>query len=118
MSKPRFLADENIPRTVIVTLKERGYDVVSVWELSPGMTDEEVVELAIKERRIIITFDKDFGRIALSNPGITGVILLRIPPLDPLYIAERILSTLERIKDAYNKLIIIRKKTVKIVALR
>ncbi len=118
MSKPRLLADENIPRTVIVTLREKGYDVVSVWELSPGMSDEEVVELAIKERRIIITFDKDFGRIALLNPSITGVILLRIPPLNPLYIAERILSSLERIENIYNRLIIIRKKTIKIVALR
>ncbi len=61
------------------------------------MSDEEVVELAIKEGRIIITFDKDFGRIALLNLSITGVILLRVPPLDPLYIAERILSTIEYI---------------------
>ena len=40
MLKPRLLADENIPRTVIITLREKGYDVVSVWELKPGMSDE------------------------------------------------------------------------------
>ena len=118
MSKLRLLADENIPRTVIIALREKGYDVASVWELRPGMSDEEVVELAIKESRIIITFDKDFGRIALLKPNITGIILLRIPPLNPLYIVERILSVLKRIENPYGKLILVRKRTIKIITLR
>ena len=117
MSKLRLLADKNIPRTVIIALREKGYDVASVWELRPGMS-EEVVELAIKESRIIITFDKDFGRIALLKPNITGIILLRIPPLNPLYIVERILSVLERIENPYGKLILVRKRTIKIITLR
>jgi len=118
LSKLRLLADENIPRTVIIALREKGYDVASVWELRSGMSDEEVVELAIKESRIIITFDKDFGRIALLKPNITGIILLRIPPLNPLYIVERILSVLERIENPYGKLILVRKRTIKIITLR
>ncbi len=117
MSKPKLLADENIPRTAIITLREKGYDVVSVWELSPGMSDEEVVELGIKERRIIISFDKDFGRIALLKPNIPGVILLRIPPLNPAYIAERILSALSSVDNPYGKLIIIRKMTIRVITL-
>jgi len=118
LSKPRLLADENIPRTVIIILREKGYDIASVWELRPGISDEEVVELAIKELRIIITFDKDFGRVALLKPSVPGIILLRIPPLNPLYIVERILSSLERIENPYNKLIIVRKRTVKVITLR
>jgi len=117
LSKPRLPADENIPRTAITTLRERGYDVASVYELRPGMSDEEVIELAVREQRVIMTFDKDFGRTALSRPGIPGVILLRIPPLSPLYIVERILSALERIGDPRNKLIIVRRNTIKIVTL-
>ncbi len=74
MSRPRFLADENIPRTAIIALRGKVYDVVSVWEIRPGMSDEEVVELAVKELRIIITFDKDFGRIALLRPCAPGII--------------------------------------------
>jgi len=42
LSKPRLLADENIPRTAITLLRERGYDIASVYELKPGMSDEEV----------------------------------------------------------------------------
>jgi len=117
LSKPKLLADENIPRTTITLLRERGYDIASVYELKPGMSDEEVVELAVREQRIIMTFDKDFGRTTISKPGIPGVILLRIPPLSPQYIAERILSALERIGDPRDKLIIVRRKTVKIVPL-
>ncbi len=109
---------KNVPRTVIIALREKGYDIASVWEFKPGMSDEEVVELAIKESRIIITFDKDFGRIILIKPSVPGIILLRIPQLNPLYIVERILSALRRIEDPYNKLIIIRKRTIKIITLR
>jgi len=73
LSKPRLLADENIPRTAITALRERGYDVVSVYELRPGMSDEEVVELVVREQRIIMTTDKDFARTAISKPGIPGL---------------------------------------------
>ena len=118
MLRPKLLADENIPRAVIIALREKGYDVVSVWEIGPGMSDEEVVELAIKESRIIVTFDKDFGRIALLKPGAPGIILLRIPPLNPPYIVERLLSALERIENLYDKLIVVRKRTLKVITLR
>ncbi len=115
MSKPRLLADENIPRTVITQLRRKGYDIISVWELKPGISDEEVIELAIRESRIIITFDKDFGRIALTKPNITGVILLRIPPLNPQYIANKVLAVLGSVENLYGKLVIVRKRTIKIV---
>ncbi len=117
MSRPKFIADENVPRTTIILLREKDYDVISIWELRPGMNDEEVVELAVKESRIIITFDKDFGRLALLKTNIPGVILLRIPPLNPAYVAERILLALGSVDNPYGKLIIIRKKTVKVITL-
>ncbi len=81
------------------------------------MGDEEVVELAIRESGIIVTFDKDFGRIALIKHGVPSVILLRISPINPQYISERILSALNTIDNPYGKLIIIRKKTIKLITL-
>ncbi len=98
-------------------LGEKGYDV-SVWEFRLGMSDEEVVELAIRESRIIITLGKDCGRIALLKPNVLGIILLGMPPLNPQYIVKRLPLTLERIENPYNKLIIIRKRTIKIITLR
>ena len=116
--KPKILADENIPNSTIQALRSSGYDVVSVWEVKPGLSDDQVVQLSIKEQRIILTFDKDFGRLALTSPSIPGVMLLRIPPKDPKYITRRILSALAAIDNIYGKLIIVRKKTVKMTPLR
>ncbi len=117
-SKPKILADENIPRTTIQSLRSLGYDVVSVWEVNPGMNDEQVVQLSIREKRIIITFDKDFGRTALTNPNVPGVILMRIPPANPEYITNRIISTLKSVENPYDKLIVVRRNTIRIIPLR
>ena len=57
----KLLADQNIPATVCKALAEEGFDVLSINDVSPGATDREVVTLAEKEQRIILTFDKDFG---------------------------------------------------------
>ena len=114
-SKPKILADENIPRTTIQSLRSSGYDVVSIWEVNPDMGDEQVVQLSIREQRIVITFDKDFGRIALTNPNVPGVMLMRISPINPEYITRRIISALETIGNLYGKLIVIPRKTVRII---
>ena len=117
-SKPKILADENVPRSTIQALRSLGYDVVSVWEVNPGTSDEQVVQLSIGEKRIIITFDKDFGRIALTNPNVPGVILIRIPPVNPEYITNRIISALKSVENPYNKLIVVRRNTIRIIPLR
>ncbi len=77
----RFLADENFPGGAVVRLKERGHDVVWVRGAAPGKTDAEIIAWAIRDKRIILTFDKDFGEIA-SRTGLTtisGVVLFRLP---------------------------------------
>ena len=52
MLKPKLLADENISRSTVNTLRGRGYDILSLWDLKSGMSDEEVVDLAIRESRM------------------------------------------------------------------
>jgi len=117
-SKPKMLADENIPRSTIQSLQSSGFDIVSIWEVKPGLSDDEVVQLAVGEDRIIITFDKDFRRLALTNPAIPGLLLLRVPPINPKYVTSRILSALNTIGNPYGKLTVVRKRTVKIIPLR
>ncbi|MEB3862263.1 MAG: DUF5615 family PIN-like protein [Desulfurococcales archaeon] len=118
MSKPKILADENVPRTTIKTLRSLSYDVVSVWEVNPGISDEQVVQLSIREKRIIITFDKDFGRIVLTNPNVPGVMLMRIPPVNPEYITNRIISALNSVENPYDKLVVVRRNTIRIIPLK
>ncbi len=50
-----FLANENVPLKSIHMLKEAGYDVAAIIEDSPGIRDEEVLNRAANEKRIILT---------------------------------------------------------------
>lgn len=53
------------------------FDSVSVIECMKGAEDEEIIKRAVKEDRVIITNDKDFGRLAgFYKPP--GIILLRL----------------------------------------
>ena len=73
----KFLVDECTGILVSQKLKELKYDSISVIECMKGAEDEEILKLAVKERRVIITNDKAFGRLAsFFKPP--GIILLRL----------------------------------------
>jgi predicted nuclease of predicted toxin-antitoxin system len=77
----RFLADENIPGDAVAELEAAGHDVVSVRAVAPGSKDADILALAVREERIILTFDKDFGELAwrAGLPTSTGIVLFRLP---------------------------------------
>lgn len=77
----RFLADENFPRAAVAALTSAGHDVIWVQAVSPGASDAEVLAMATQGRRILLTFDKDFGELAAGRrlPETCGIILLRVP---------------------------------------
>jgi hypothetical protein len=77
----KFLANENIPLELVKELKNSGYDILRIDEFKKGMEDRDVLDLSFKEDRILITFDKDFGKLAVKEKTRTvGIILLRIQP--------------------------------------
>jgi predicted nuclease of predicted toxin-antitoxin system len=59
----RFLANENYPFPSILLLREKGYDVKSIAENSHGISDDQVINIALEENRIILTFDRDYGEL-------------------------------------------------------
>ena len=85
----RLLANENIPLASVRGLLKAGHDVVSVAELAPGISDEEVVRIARQENRIIVTFDRDYGELIfrrrLRAPA--GILYLRFQPRGPWEVA-------------------------------
>jgi hypothetical protein len=97
----RFLCNENIPKSLVVALAGQGHDVVWVRELRPGIVDAEVLAWAIREARICITFDKDFGELAGATPlpANCGVILPRLPPSPSTQWAEGIASAISARAD-------------------
>ena len=78
----RFLADENIPFYTVRKLRNCGCDITWVTEISPGISDREVIKLAESGNRIIITFDRDFGTIVFKSKYTitTGIIYLKFSP--------------------------------------
>ncbi|MBI5621038.1 DUF5615 family PIN-like protein [Candidatus Gottesmanbacteria bacterium] len=75
----KFLADENIALAVVEHLRTLGHDVVSITELSPGVSDANVLLKALEERRILVTSDTDFGELVYHvGQKHTGIILLRL----------------------------------------
>jgi predicted nuclease of predicted toxin-antitoxin system len=88
----RFLANENFPGAAVEALKAAGHDVVWVRAAAPGMADPDVLDWAVREERILLTFDKDFGELARGSalPPTCGVVLLRMPMPRPANIGPRL----------------------------
>ncbi len=76
----RFLADESCDFSVVRALRAAGHDVRAVAELTSGSDDATVMDLAVREQRILLTEDKDFGQLVFAHSHQTGgVILIRYP---------------------------------------
>lgn len=63
----RWLFNENIPRILVEELSRRGHDVAWIREASPGIADADVSAVAVRERRVCLTFDEDFGELAANT---------------------------------------------------
>ena len=92
----KLLADENIPASVVMALKEEGYDIRWIRIESPGISDIDVMRYAHDEKRILLTYDKDFGELALKDPHhpSSGIILVRLSRKNPELMAEYIRQVL------------------------
>jgi predicted nuclease of predicted toxin-antitoxin system len=97
----RFLADENFPGPVIRALRDRGHDVFSVRREMQGAADEQILNHANNDARIILTFDKDFGELAfrLAMPARCGIILFRLSSEKPANDNARALAAIESMTE-------------------
>jgi len=115
----KLLADENIPKKTVEALKQREIDITSVVDSSPGLSDRAVIELANNEKRVIVTFDKDFGELIFRERlEVRGLILLRLAPTSPEHIAERIGHIMAQKIPIENKIIVVREDSVRVTPLR
>ena len=62
-----FLLDVSVGRAVAEWLRALGHDVVEAREIDPRMSDADILRIAVQEKRIIITVDKDFGELAIRH---------------------------------------------------
>jgi predicted nuclease of predicted toxin-antitoxin system len=75
----RFLVDECSGPALAHWLQSHGHDVFSVYDEARGMDDDEIVQKAFAENRILVTNDKDFGeQVYRGQQPHKGIILLRL----------------------------------------
>jgi len=76
----RFLADMPVSPKTVSYLKSKGHDIYRISDKGLARAkDSEIVELAVKEERIILTMDLDFAAIiAKSNKRMPSAIIFRL----------------------------------------
>ena len=97
LPKRMFLANENFPFPSIALLRKYGYQVISICETYSGISDESVLELAVNQELIILTFDSDYGELIFKhkkNPP-PAVIYFRYKGFNPTEVANTLLSLLQ-----------------------
>jgi predicted nuclease of predicted toxin-antitoxin system len=89
----QFLANENFALASVRRARAAGLHVASMSEDAPGSKDADVLLRAVREARILLTFDRDYGeliyRLGLAAPA--GVVYLRLIPSTPEEPAEQLL---------------------------
>jgi len=96
----RFLADENIFPSTLQIIRSKGYDVLGIKEINfSGITDAEVIQLAQKEDRVLLTLDRHFTNIFLFPPSQTpGIVVVRVKPAVPAKVDAIVAQFLEHLK--------------------
>jgi len=56
----KFLTDVNASGALAQWLQELGHDVIQVADRDAGLSDDEILQWAVQEQRIVITTDNDF----------------------------------------------------------
>ncbi|MCW5906414.1 MAG: DUF5615 family PIN-like protein [Chitinophagales bacterium] len=82
-SSIRMVADESVDAAIIEGLRKGGFDVYSMSEKQPSVSDDNVLSVATTHAALRITEDKDFGelvvRLRKQHYGIRLVRLAGIP---------------------------------------
>lgn len=92
----RFLVDECTGPAVAGWLRAQQHEVFSVYDEARGIDDDEVIQKAFSENRVLITNDKDFGeKVYRERLPHKGVILMRLAderPATKIGVLQRLLA--------------------------
>jgi predicted nuclease of predicted toxin-antitoxin system len=77
----RLLLDENVEYRLAGWLRAQGHDVTAIaYDYPASLKDREVLAIAHRERRILLTNDRDFGELIVRHQQQhAGVIYFRMP---------------------------------------
>ena len=119
MKTVRFLADVNVEKTVVDYLVQNGYDIKWLPDYDCQLPDEYLLSLANREKRILITNDKDFGELVFLQKKLsTGIILIRVhgqKAHDKVKLIEKLL--VEHGDKLFGNFVVITGKNIRIVSM-
>ncbi len=97
----QFLANENFPLDAVEAVRNCGHDVAWIRTDAPGSIDPDVLNRAMTEQRILLTFDKDFGDLAFhfGLPASCGIVLFRIQASSSAALAALVVAALQSRTD-------------------
>lgn len=96
----KLLANENFPKASVLLLRKLGYDILSIGEDNPSITDQSVMDIAQHEQRLIVTFDRDYGELIYKynyrpEQGVLYLRILEYTPEEPARMVHELLSGAE-----------------------
>ena len=105
MSHMRFLADMGVAQSVVKWLKSHEYDAVHLRDEGlQRLPDSEILQKAIEENRVLLTFDLDFGEIIAHSAGRNvSVIVLRLQNTRAHNVIQRLETVLVESQNALEK---------------
>ena len=102
----KFLADEDFPKLLVTKIQKLGYSVKTIQQKNlQGSSDETVVNTALKEKRIVLTLDKDFLK---DKPKTLQVIIFsfsKVPTSEIILLIDGFLNSLKHIKLSRGKIL-------------
>ena len=111
-----IVADESVDYGVVISLRNKGFDVLSISESHSGIEDVEVLSIAVQNQSILITEDKDFGeltyRLKKVHKGILLVRLVDIPRAERIEVVVETIS--DHLKDLQNNFSVLDKRGLRI----
>lgn len=101
----RLLLDQGLPRSAVAVLKKVGWDVVHTFEVGLSRAaDVELLEVARRESRTVVTLDADFhALLAVANANSPSVIRIRLEGLRGENLAELLISIWPKISRQVEK---------------
>lgn len=75
----QFKTDENLPIEVAELFIQAGYNTLTIWDQElVGSDDQTIANICQREKRCLITLDKDFADIRTYPPeNFAGLVILR-----------------------------------------
>ncbi len=111
-----LVADESLDFGIVKILRQQGFVVISILEEFQGITDVEVIAIAVKHKALILTEDKDFGELTYRlNFSHYGVFLIRIIDMDRSERIKLVINTFIAHLDKFeNKFTVLNKNGIRI----